>query len=301
MRSSLASTAKPDRKALTSDFPAMNVNLRLGLRYLPPLINAALIVLIGLTVARLFWAIWPVQPTSLPPAAIQQDHPRSSAPEIDVQRIAAAHLFGRRTDGSEDIAAMDAPETQLDLTLTGIVAAVRGSDSWALIQEGKADQQAYTVGDGVAENVAVHAIHWNRVILERGGRFETLTLEIDREEGVQRDEVPDDDPGLAERLAEVRSEVADEPLLFSKYVTVKAVKEDGQVRGFRIFPTYRSRDVFEEAGIRAGELVTMVNGVALDNNNVDFRRLVEELKQASQLTLNLGRRGDQRTVTWALE
>lgn len=301
MRSSLASTTKPDRETLTSGFPGMHLDLRGVLPYLPLLINAVLVVLIGLTAARLFWALWPIQSPTMPSAVVQKHDARVAAPaEIDVQRIADAHLFGRRTGEVGNDAAIDAPETRLDLTLTGIVADAGGGDSWALIHEGKADQQAYTVGDDIAENVAVHAIHWNRVILRRNGRFETLTLQLDESGDVQRVARQAEDRRAEARLRELRERVLDDPSQLSRYVRFQAHKEDGELIGMRIFPGSGARDLFTEVGLRPGDIVTSVNDLPMDGS-IDLSALGRELRNASYLNLTLSRGGEQRAVTLTLQ
>lgn len=270
------------------------------LPYLAPLLNAILVVLIGLAAAQLFWTVWPTSSTPVPPAAIPRDKHAPPGIDVDIDRIAAAHLFGRRSESGGDTAEIEAPETQLDLTLTGIVAESNGDGSWALIRAGSAEQDAYTIGDTIAEGVSIHAIYWNRVVLNRQGRFETLTLEIDRGDGVRRAASDEDSVNVSEQLATFRDEIVAEPALLSKYVTLKVAKRKGRIQGIRIFPTNESRKVFEEAGLKPGELVTMVNGIALDRSP-DISYLTNELRDARQFTLSLERQGEQRTVTVSLD
>lgn len=298
MRGSLVFTEERNREPVVS-FPGGDL-WRL-LPYLPLLANVVLVVLIGLTAARLFWALWPVESPSLPPAAVQQRDVRSlPGVEVDVQRIVDAHLFGRRAVEAEDGAAIDAPETRLDLTLTGIVADASGGDSWALISEGEADQQAYTVDDGIAENVAVHAIHWNRVILRRNGRFETLTLQLDEGGDVQRVAGQREGGQAQARLRELRDRVLDDPSNLSRYVRFQAHKEDGKLVGMRIYPGSGARDLFTEVGLRPGDIVTSVNDLPVDGS-IDLSALGRELRNASYLNLTLSRGGQQHAVTLTLQ
>lgn len=269
------------------------------LKYLPHLANAGLVVLLGLAAGQLFWSAWPLPTSDTSPGVLSRDTSHGTD-TLNMERIAAAHLFGRLDKtGAGAAAGANAPETKLDLTLTGVLANVHGKDSRALIRQ-EEEEAAYAVGDIIAGSAEVHAIEWNRVILERGGRFETLTLKLE-EGGEARRVSASPEPDTAEQLGEFRDKVAAEPALLSKYLTVKPAEKNGELVGARIFPTGKSRAIFEEAGIEPGAVVTMVNGIRLDQRPLDLKYLATELQDARQFTLSLKHRGRNRTVSISLD
>ena len=270
------------------------------LKYLPQLANTGLVVLLGLAAGQLFWSAWPL-PAPDTTSGLLSRGTNQGTDTLSMERIASAHLFGRYNNNSAGAAAgADAPETKLDLTLTGVLANLHGENSWALVRRGKKEEAAYAVGDTIAGSAEVHAIEWNRVILERGARFETLTLKL--EEGGEARRVPaSSGPDAAEQLGEFRDKVAAEPALLSKYLTVKPAEKNGKLIGAKIFPTGQSRAIFEEAGIEPGEVVTMVNGIRLDQRPLDIKYLATELRDAHQFTLSLEHRGRNRTVSISLD
>jgi len=92
--------------------------------------------------------------------------------------VSALHLFGK-ADAPESVpvqSVINAPETRLSLTLKGIVAASSGAQGRALIAEGSATEKVYKVGDVLSGGAVLHEVLTDKVILKRGGRFETLTL-----------------------------------------------------------------------------------------------------------------------------
>src|SRR5437660_9085166 len=100
-------------------------------RHLPGLAAVALAILLGGTLADLVWSLFPVPESARwqpPPAdgaaAGRQQH------AVDIDAIINAAVFGRFQAPADS--AVTAPETPLNLTLMGILAADRERDSRAL-------------------------------------------------------------------------------------------------------------------------------------------------------------------------
>lgn len=287
---------------MTSALPATGRRL---LPYLPSLANAVIVVLIGLAAARLFWLLWPVETTPVTAdLAVPRAHAENAAP-VDVSVIADARLFGERNaagDGGDGRAQpIAAPETRLDLTLTGIVSSRSGDRSWALIRSDQSEQSAYAAGDTVASGVTLHAIYADRVILDRGGRYETLTLEREKsDDGVQRvsrgERVSGD---AAERLAGIRQQALNNPEKISQYIRLQPERRDGGLAGYRIYPG-QDRALFRDLGLKPGELVTAVNGITLDGGGRNME-VLRTLSQAGSVSVTLERGGEQRTMTVSFE
>jgi len=220
---------------------------------------------------------------------------------VSVDRIAAADLFGEKpAEQATQEKVIDAPETQLDLTLTGIIASGDESRSWALIEKGGEDQKPYAVGNTISNNVELHAIYSNRVILDRSGRFETLTLEREKTDGglrsvERRSAGGGGDGDVADRLSQAREQILADPSKITEYVRLQPEKRDGRLVGYRVYPG-RNRELFQKVGLRPGELVIAVNGTQLDNQSQALRTL-GDLSQASSATLTVQRGGQTRTVT----
>lgn len=281
-------------------------NLRPLLKRAPAIANLLLVIGIGLTGARLFWLVWPVEAAELPPAP-SSGGPNVERAEVDIDSIAATNLFG--TPPSEGGTASDevinAPETRLDLTLTGIVSSAQSDRSRALIKKGNGDQEPYAVGDSVGSNVKLHDIYATRVILDRGGRYETLTLERLKTEAnavqrVQRDtRNAGNRENLGATLSDVRNEILEKPSRITEYVRLQPEKRNGNLVGYRVFPG-RDRTLFQRLGLRPGELVTQVNGTSLNDPQQAMQSL-SNLAQASSVSVTLERGGEQRTMSVSFE
>lgn len=266
---------------------------------LPEIVNILLVILIALSAARLFWLAWPAGENELTPAVTGASTDNSQT-SVDVDTIASAYLFGEQavTDSAaERQEIINAPETRLDLVLTGIVSEANGNRSRALIKSGRNDQESYAVGSDVTNGVKLHAIYANRVILDRSGRFETLTLESVKQAqsltGVERTRTVSSD--LASDLGDVRQEILANPANASRYIRLQPERQNGNLVGYRIYPG-ADRGLFEKAGLKPGELVTAVNGQPL-NNPAASLKLLSNLASASSASVTLERDGQQRTVT----
>lgn len=282
---------------MTETLPA---NLRRLLPYLPGLANAILVIMIGLAAARLFWLLWPQ--AELPVTADLAAHDRGAdgAAPVNIDTIAAANLFGEKTTAETAAYAeeIEAPETRLNLILTGIISSRSGERSRAMIKSGNRDQRAYGVGDTVAGGVKLHAIYANRVILDRGGRYETLTLEQEKTaaESVRRIERGERvTAAAAEELGTIRRELLNDPSKISQYIRLQPERRNGTLIGYRIYPA-RERELFNELGLKPGELVTAVNGIELSSTRGNME-VLRKLSEANNITVTLGSGTGERTMS----
>lgn len=270
-----------------------------------PLANIALVILIGLMAARVFWLLWPQTPGAIAAAVASQPGPTStSGATVNVDLIAAAHLFGTEADHSAAVRQIiQAPETRLNLTLTGIVASNDGRESRALIQNAQGERP-YAIGDTIVDQVKLHAIYTNRVILDRGGRFETLTLEREKLRQAAKQAAQAQTPSgnselldadLAADLAVLRRKILQQPSLMADYLRLQPERQGGSLVGYRVFPG-PERALFQRVGLRPGALVTQVNGVPLTDPSQALKML-GELARAPRITLTVKRGGHARTIT----
>ncbi|WP_084188408.1 type II secretion system protein GspC [Salinisphaera hydrothermalis] len=288
----------------------------------PDIANLILIALIALAAARLFWLVWPEPPAqAVAPSGADASSRAASSQSIDIDAIAGAHLFGEQpaADSKADqVKQIKAPETHLNLELTGIVSDSRGQRSRALIKNPKGKQDSYKVGQSIVSGVKLHAIYTDRVILDRSGHYETLTLEsikkIRSMTGISRspaaaapadtssDATQDNHPAasqtvsgdVADRIGTIRKKILADPSTASHYIRLRPARQNGNLVGYRIYPG-ADKSLFKKAGLQSGELVTAINGKPLDNPAASLQ-LLGSLAHASTATVTLQKDGQTRTV-----
>ena len=275
-------------------------------RRLPPVANLLLLALVAGTLARLAWTLLPVPEEGRwrpPPAAPAQPGPQAAAGPFNVERLVGASLFGsyQAVPGATDL--NNAPDTRLNLTLLGILADRGEQVSRALIADGSGNEKPYAVGDDISGGVTLEAIFPDRVILMRNGKAETLRLNKDQPSSAVASAGPTDtsagvDSATAANLSSARDQILQDPSRASEYIRVQPASVNGQLRGYRVYPG-RERELFNNAGLRPGDVVTAVNGIELDNAQKALQML-NDLSRASNVSLTVDRGGQAQTVNISL-
>ena len=174
----------------------------------------------------------------------------------------------------------------------------------ALIARGSDEEKPYAVGDTVTGGAELYEIYADRVILDRGGKLETLRLNKDeaRQSTASRSGNSQTSRGEDVRevaptqsLLNIREELLRDPSRASTYLRVQPAYNAGQLRGYRIYPG-RNRTLFSEAGLRPGDLVTELNGVSLDNPTRALQ-LLGDLSSATSLNVTILRGGQPQQLS----
>ncbi len=135
-----------------------------------------ILVIVGIayTLASMGWYV-ASGPTPSPLEAPRPVAPSgASSTASPVASIVAANLFGRADTNTAAPAAYDAPETRLRLTLEGIFLAEVPAESAAIVSETGRPGELVLVGGKLAGNAILKEVHADRIVLQRGGVFETL-------------------------------------------------------------------------------------------------------------------------------
>ena len=88
------------------------------------------------------------------------------------------------------------------------------------------------------------------------------------------------------------------PLFVAAMVAVSAGRENGELLGYRIAPG-KEQEQFALLGFQPGDLVTGVNGIAL-NDPANTLRLYQTMRSAGEAVFDLQRGGEAVTVSVSL-
>lgn len=276
---------------------------------LPEVASVVLVVVLGWQLAGLTWALLPAAPAAAPPpgpaAGRSVDRPATSGSRTDpAARLAKLHLFGAADSGPEGaaakarLAAANAPETRLDLTLKGVYAP-GGGDGLAIISAGGGPEEVYAVGDTIAGDAEVSGVFADRVVLRRAGGPEVLRLEGAGEQasaGATGADVAADPRRIAERARELRRRLLDNPFALARLVRFQPYRDDGELIGFRVQPRAADTAMLAELGIRPSDVITRVNGIELDAFDKGGQAL-QALRDARTVDVTLLRNGRRRQLS----
>ncbi len=261
---------------------------------LPFWVSALLAIGIAYYLARLFWLLVPVGDgvewtASTAPAAAST----SSAVTTDYESIAKAHLFGESSAelNPAPVETVDAPDTRMNLQLRGTVATDDASKAHAIIADGTGNEDVFFINDPIPGGAVLHRVLYDRVILNRGGILETLRLPQQSLGGTAARPGTGSATGRAARAlpASVQNLIGQNAARFSDIVRPQPYMPNGQLQGYRVYPG-RDRRAFASLGLRPGDLVTEINGMAL-NNPAQGMEAFSTLSDATQVTLTIERNG----------
>lgn len=273
-------------------------------RYLPPLITISLVIACSYTLSQITWLLMPGEESagSPPPINARPAQPLGKqAP--DYRSVSNAHLFGTyQQTGVRPDATRDAPETRLNLVLRGVLATGTTSQASAIISIGKGgNEENYGIGDTVSGSILKEVLP-DRVILERGGRFETLRMPEDFDNSLiqvapsaagneMSSDTPAGDKTAGALLSDIRQQILKNPTSFGQYAIPIPYNENGKLRGYRLQPQ-GDRTLFDKMGLMENDVIVAVNGVELNNPSMGIKAL-RNLQQAKQIDLTVLRNGSE--------
>lgn len=131
-------------------------------------------VLIGYTLIQPLFVLFNRQTVDDDVVGITRSINRGQTPE-EFLMIKEWNLFG--VSGAVTAQREVVQKTELLLKLEGIYAPVEGNDGWVIIATEQDQGHRYEVGDKVNQEAVVSEIQVDKVLLERNGRLEALSLE----------------------------------------------------------------------------------------------------------------------------
>ena len=273
---------------------------------LPRLVNIALIVLILITLAKLFWSFFDsgVDTASLTTSTVATNSVKPQPrPNYD-RNIAQMHIMGKAAPSSAK-KVENAPDTTLNLKLLGVLAGDK-EYGYAIISSGGNKIKHYAIGDDIPGGAILHAVYPDRVILERDIRMETLRLPKATAKGFGNAPAPSvrttpqpqttQGPDEFESLGQFRQEVMKNPTRLTEFISATPQKneETGEFQGYKLTPS-KNPDMFYELGFQPGDVVININGIPLDQPDKGPKAL-QTLATADEITMVVVREGTEITL-----
>lgn len=237
------------------------------------------------SLARLVWLLLPAAapvPAAVAPvnALVEAGGGRAARTATDIEAMVAWHLFGEvgaqpkvaRPSAIEE----QAQDTSLNLQLLGVVSASDPTLARAVIlTEGR--QQQYAIGEQLpgSGRVLLSKVLIDRVILDNNGRYETLWLYDPASTARQPSATPVAPPApgsvdlrgdrqVTEMAQGYRERLYQNPASLADVIQVAPASEGGKLIGYRVRPG-RDEEQFKRFGFRPDDIVTVINGVTLDD------------------------------------
>jgi general secretion pathway protein C len=214
---------------------------------------------------------------------------------IDIASITNAHLFGTAADPTRGANAADAPQTSMALVLTGIIAGKNPRVGFAILGENATAAKVHAVGDNVPGGAKLHSVYSDRVLLDRNGRLESLSLPHQNTGVLGANPVQAAVPTQNPAFDRVRRLISEDPALLSDIMRNQPVLMAGKLHGFRVYPG-RNRQAFTRLGLRSGDLVIAINGTPLDDP-ARGDEIFRTIGSATEARVTVMRNGQQQDLT----
>ncbi|MGH1409203.1 MAG: GspC family type II secretion system variant ExeC [Aeromonas sp.] len=248
----------------------------------------ALLVMLAQQSAALTWRLL----TLANPQTTQPWYPSAVAvsgksnPHLELGEVSRLALFGKAIPKVQAKAAVaaNAPRTQLNAQLSGVLASSDPAKSIAIIAM-SGIQNSYGIGDLIDGTQArIQQIYPDRVIIERDGRDETLML--DGEEYGK----PLPQTANAAPLGSLRNELMADPAKITDYLNISPVQVDGRMAGYRLNPGTHP-EFFNQSGLQANDLAISINGLDL-RDNMQAMQAMQQMADATEMTVTVERQGE---------
>ncbi|MGC8119439.1 type II secretion system protein N [Marinobacter sp. VGCF2001] len=265
------------------------------LRTLAHLLLVVLVVFLAVELARVTWLFaWNDRPVpevfGQASGVIAADNRFVDAP------LAGYEFFGRPENqmGVAEVVRRSAPETGLRLRLEGVLVGQRPEDSGAIVAGSNGETEYYRVGEQLPGNAELAEVEAGRILLRRGGRYESLAFE--------------EEADMETLVAEASSPQAESPDTYLANARARLERE-----GAAALATYGLRPGENQAGyvydgsnamlnavnLRPGDVITAVNGQPLGDIEQD-KQLLDSWRSQPRLDIEIERDGTLLTVSYAI-
>ena len=310
--------------------PEINVN-KLVTSTLPAVTTAILVVVIANNMASITWEMFPSTPETAAPLVAASHNTTIKTTSISnrnnvYKQIPNWHLFGtvqkdRPKIAPTPVAPKEVPDTQLRLTLKGVVASADMMDAWAIIADRMGNEDSYGIESTLPGGATLKEIYADRIILLHNGRLETLRLPTSNLTGsnasspnssrsnrrsstkrnVNRRVTSSRSSGNVNRvssagtatLKQYRDKIINDPQSVMNTVRAEPYRQAGRLKGYRIFPG-RDKNLFGQIGLEPGDVVTSVNGIVLDSP-LKGLEIMQNVTDATEVSVEVLRNGVSQT------
>jgi general secretion pathway protein C len=228
----------------------------------------------------------------------------TSHPLSYYQPIVERNLFNTNKDADSkpvSIKIETLKQTELKLKLWGTVSGL-GGQTYAVIEEAKSRQQnLYKVGDAV-QNATVKMVFREKVILSVNGQDEVLEIEEIRGRSSVRRAPLTATKSRRQKITLKRSQIESSVKNVNellKQVKIRPHTENGRAAGLMLSSIQRG-SIFRRMGLRSGDIITGVNGSSLVSVD-DALKIYESMKSSSNMSIEIKRRGRNRTIDYNIE
>lgn len=191
----------------------------------------------------------------------------------------------------------DAPETTLNLVLTGMIS---GPNGIAILKKSDEKQKSYKVGELIYPGVVLQSVQKNYIIIDVDGKIQRLTFNREEITGLSyRNDDLKSNKGLNKESLVTRSSDFDVDLLFQN-LSLRRVSEAGKLRGYSIKQNQPNMDL-TKFGFLKEDIITAIDGVDITSGSPNFVKLFEQSRKSGNVVMTIIRNGKTKKIKIGLQ
>jgi type II secretion system protein C len=191
----------------------------------------------------------------------------------------------------------DAPETTLNLVLTGMIS---GPNGIAILKKSDEKQKSYKVGELIYPGVVLQSVQKNYIIIDVDGKIQRLTFNREEITGLSyRNDDLKSNKGLNTESLVTRSSDFDVDLLFQN-LSLRRVSEAGKLRGYSIKQNQPNMDL-TKLGFLKEDIITAIDGVDITSGSPNFVKLFEQSRKSGNVVMTIIRNGKTKKIKIGLQ
>jgi general secretion pathway protein C len=321
--------------ALSNNFTSLSSALtKLPQQRIAQAVSVLLLVYVAFMAAKITWLVVPQQAIVGNVASSNfTTQQNKSGKSVNISALESLNLFGQyqaqKTTEVVEQQITSAPETRLQLTLSGLVASDNPETAAAII-ENKGKQATYGVGDLITgTRASLEQVLIDRVIIKQSGRLETLMLDgadynqqaqsvsnkkasnqakqSNAKNGPQKgasnstkSTVVDQraNEALSRNAKQLRADIANNPGKITDYLRIAPARKEGNTVGYRLSPG-KDPEFFKLSGLKSGDIAIQMNGHDL-LAPLEAAQAMSALKTEQNITLLVERQGQLVEILFSL-
>jgi general secretion pathway protein C len=283
-------------------------------------ITVFILIYIAYLCAQVTWLLLPQTKINNEISANISATKKFTAKNVNLSSLQSLNLFGRYNEPSVEqvIEVKDAPETRLNLTLTGVVASDDKNVGAAIIANaGK--QNTYGIGEIITGTRAtLEQVMNDRVLIKQSGRLETLMLDgfkyqkdtnlpvtkslsartKQKTKNKKRALDQRKNKALRVKMAQLKADIANNPAKITDYLKISPQKKQGKIIGYRLMPG-KDSDFFRASGLKPGDVAIALNGFEL-SQPMQAAQALKALKEDTEVSLTIDRQGEINEILFSI-
>ncbi len=236
---------------------------------------------------------------------ITQNNEKGLTARQKVSDITSKNLYGKaQKQVAPNVVVEDAPKSSLNYKIRGIYYSEDASLASIILQKNSNTTQYYRLGDEIDNQIFIHQIRPDHVIISRLGKLEKLVLEkpeLDMSQTAAADRAALEQlPGNASSqvLQSYRRRYSNNPMALARRFQAIPVQENGENVGYKL-KALRGEQLLQKLNLQEDDVFVEINGIGL---NKPFQALdaLKSLTTADNVSLTVIRNGNRETLDFNL-